>query len=246
MGFLASLFSGNSKEALTEKLEQEETAGELPKGFPKLHNGMPVDVITKDKNPLLSGRITSFSASSMTIERLIGGLAFDTCAIASIVTVRGYDDKLMQFNLKAVVEESSRIICRLKDVEVQPYNEHRNNFRLPVNSPISLYYMEDRYLENPEECMLVDISTGGACVQSEFMHAEDEVLRMKIQIEEYAPMTVVGQIIRAYEHSPGLFRYGILFAQLKEEEITSLTKMLYNIQMGNRKEWRRGEGGYWE
>ena len=94
--------------------------------------------------------------------------------------------------------------------------------------------------------MLVDISTGGACVQSEFMHAEDEVLRMKIQIEEYAPMTVVGQIIRAYEHSPGLFRYGILFAQLKEEEITSLTKMLYNIQMGNRKEWRRGEGGYWE
>ena len=34
------------------------------------------------------------------------------------------------------------------------------------------------------------------------------------------------------EHAPGQFRYGILFAQLTEQEITSLNKTLYNLQMG--------------
>ena len=34
------------------------------------------------------------------------------------------------------------------------------------------------------------------------------------------------------EHGRGQFWYGILFAQLTEQEITSLNKTLYNLQMG--------------
>jgi c-di-GMP-binding flagellar brake protein YcgR len=117
---------------------------------------------------------------------------------------------------------------------------------MPVSAPMSLFYQHDKYMENPEACTLVDISTGGACIESEYIHAEGEVLRMKAQIEDYAPMTFLGEIIRVEETSPGVFRYGFLFAKLKEEEITSLNRTLYNLQVGNREEWsRRTPNGNW-
>ena len=50
---------------------------------------------------------------------------------------------------------------------------------------------------------------------------------------------------RVVECSPREFRCGILFAQLKKEEITSLTKILFNMQLGNRREHTRTEEGHW-
>ena len=105
--------------------------------------------------------------------------------------------------------------------------------------------MTDDNRSNPEECTLVDISTGGACIESEYLHAEDEVLRLKVKLEDYIPMEFVGEIIRVVEFSPGRFRYGFLFAQLRESERTDLTRTLYNLQVGNRKPWMRTEEGYW-
>ena len=61
---------------------------------------------------------------------------------------------------------------------------------------------------------------------------DDEVLRIRVKLEEYAPLNFLGQIVRCVEHVPGQFRYGILFAQLTEQEITTLNKTLYNLQMG--------------
>ena len=43
----------------------------------------------------------------------------------------------------------------------------------------------------------------------------------------------MGEIIRVVEYQPGKFRYGFLFAQLKESELTELTRTLYNVQVGN-------------
>ena len=58
-------------------------------------------------------------------------------------------------------------------------------------------------------------------------------------------MDFVGEVIRVNDCGPGGFRCGILFAQLKKDEIESLTKMLFNIQLGNRREHSRAEQGYW-
>ena len=71
------------------------------------------------------------------------------------------------------------------------------------------------------------------------------MLYLRFKLEDYPTMTFLGQIVRGAEYSSSRYRYGILFAQLKQEEITTLTRTLYNIQTGNRKEWSRGmEGGY--
>ena len=243
---LFSFMQGRTKDKSGEPTKEKGTENIIA-DFPELYNGIPLDVMLQEGKALLSGKLTSFSKDGLTIERMPGQLSFDTCEAGTEVNVRGFNNGTMPFELKATVQESTRIILRLSDLQVIPYDEHRSNFRLSLNIPMNLYYQRDEHFQNPEECVLVNISTGGACIMSEFLHAEGEVLRMKVQIEDYAPISYLGQIIRVEEPEPGKFQYGFLFAQLDENEITALTKILYNVQVGNKRAWGRNSNGpgYW-
>ena len=66
-----------------------------------------------------------------------------------------------------------------------------------------------------------------------------------LKLDDYTPLTFLGQIVRCMERGEGKFRYGILFAQLTEREIDSLNKTLYNLQMGIKETHRRTSGGGW-
>ncbi len=241
MGFFSSLFGRADED---EEVDLETENEEEP--FPKLYNGMTLNLETPEGEPILTGRLSGYSAgdSTLTLERLPGGLSLATRDIGTLVTVRGVSEALTQFFLKGTVQESTRVVCRLKDVKVKVIPEHRHDFRLQVNLPVTIYNGVES-TSRAEECTLVDISTGGACIESEYLHVMDEVLRLKVKLEDYAPMEFVGEIIRVKEFRPGKFRYGFLFAQLKERELTDLTRTLYNIQAGNRATWMRSEDGHW-
>lgn len=215
--------------------------------LPDLHSGMTLEVETAEGAELLTGRISGFSEGDawLTLERLPGGLSFKTRTPGTAVLLRGFDDSMAQFILKGTIQESTRLLCRVKDLKVRPIPEQRHDFRLHSVTPAALFYPKDEARANPEECTLVDISTGGACIESEFLHAEDEVLRLRVKLADYAAMEFIGEIIRVVEYQPGRFRYGFLFAQLKETEMTELTRTLYNIQVGNRQPWMRTEEGPW-
>ena len=62
---------------------------------------------------------------------------------------------------------------------------------------------------------------------------------------KYAPMVFLGQVIRANEFTSGIFRYGFLFAQLGDQETDALNKILFNIQVGNRREWQQRNSDGW-
>lgn len=231
MGFFSHLLGRDYDYDYEDEDDLEEGSGALP----DLHNGMSLTVETPEGQVLLTGRITGYAGgdSTLTLERLPGGLSFKTQEMGASVLIRGFDEQMNQFILKGTVQESTRLVCRVKDLKVRPIPEHRQNFRLHVNGPAALYYPTDETKSNPEECVLVDISTGGACIESEFLHAEDEVLKLWVKLRDYAPMEFTGEIIRVVEYQPGKFRYGFLFAQLKESELTELTRTLYNVQVGN-------------
>jgi len=251
MGFLSSLFkkSGRDDEEEEEEEEAEEVDSEQekgPPGFPTLTEGMTLSVTLQNGQPLLSGQLASFTNTSMSLERSPGQFSFATCGIGTTVYIKGYNQESVPIDLKGTVEESSRILLRINHVKVVPRDEQRANFRLPIDAAVTLYYEEDEHMQNPEQCKLVNLSTGGACIQSEYIHGEGEVLRLKIQLEDYAPMTFLGEIIRVEEPSHGVFRYGFLFAKLNQNENTALTRMLFNIQVGNKKEHKRTEiHGHW-
>ena len=219
---------------------------ETNQGFPEMCREMPIEIVEKTGRVLNTGLITEHGGTELTMGRHPGGLSFKVCEPGSTVFVRGCDNKMNQFYLRATVEESSRIQMRLKYLEPEVHENHRDTFRLAVNNvPISIYYMNDERFERPEECRLVDISTGGCCFTSEYLHGEGEVLRLKVKLEDYVAMDFIGEIIRVVECGPNEFRCGVLFAQLKRDEINSLTKVLFNMQLGNRREHSRSEEGHW-
>lgn len=211
----------------------------------ELFEGMCIEVMTKEGEPLLSGRIVELTDETLALGRLPGELSFKIAPIGAAVNLSGYDKKLIPICLSAVIQESGRTIFRLKNLKIENHAENRDTFRLPFNAPVSLYRKDDNHYKNPEDCQLINISTGGCCVQSEYIHMEDEVLRIRVKLEEYAPLNFLGQIVRCVEHAPGQFRYGILFAQLTEQEITALNKTLYNLQMGIKETRIRSEEGAW-
>ena len=240
MGLFSSIFGRSSNNVPVMPMEEQ-----IP--LPALYNGMTLDMETPEGKRLFSGRLAGYQygQTELTLERLPGTLSLKIQDVGATVIVRGVDSSMSQFFLKGTVQESTRVACKLRDVRVKTISEHRNNFRLQVSIPATVYYPADRAMRNPEECTLVDISSGGACIESEFLHAEDEVLRLKVKLMDYAPMDFLGEIIRVVEYEPGKFRYGFLFAQLKENELTELTRTLYNIQAGNRQTWMRTPDGHW-
>lgn len=233
MGILSSFFSRepeDEEELLTDAPVLGRQSESAPTG--ELFDGMRIEVITKEGEPLLSAKIAERTDDTLTLKRLPGELSFKVCPIGATVSLSGYDKKLIPICLSATVQESGRTIYKLKNLKIESHTENRDTFRLPFTTPVALFRKEDDHFKNPETCQLINISTGGCCVQSEYIHMEEEILRIRVKLEEYAPLNFLGQIVRCVEHAPGQFRYGILFAQLTEQEITALNKTLYNLQMG--------------
>lgn len=236
-----SFFSREAEENSTlEPSGQTETA---PTG--ELFQGMRMDAASKEGNQHLSGQIVQVTNDTLTLNRLPGDLSFQIFPLGTGVKLNGYDRKLIPINLSGTVEESSRTIFKVKDVQLERHAEIRDTFRLVYSAPVSLYRESDTRLLNPEPCELVDISVGGCCIISDLVHMEDEVVRIRIKLDEYVPLDFLGQIIRCTSAERDRFKYGILFAQLTEKEITSLTKTLYNLQMGIKETHMRTEEGPW-
>lgn len=230
-----------------EEEEQEERQARLPENATtgELFEGMRIDVATKEGDVLFSARIVKRTTDSLTLGRLPGELSFKIITLNSTVYLNGYDKKLIPISLSATVEESTRTALKLKNLKIESHSESRDNFRLPYSTSITIYRRDDEQLRNPEQCQLVNISTGGCCIQSEFVHMEDEVIRIHMKLDDYAPLKFLGQVVRCSNQVQGVFTYGILFAQLTEPEITSLNKTLYNLQMGIKDVHMRNNEGHW-
>lgn len=248
MGLFSFFSKGSEEEDDDDILEEEEETEYAPSknvSNGQLYKGMQIEVRLKDGGSLLTGQIAEFNSSTMSLTRLPGELSFKTAPLDSKVDLNGYDKRLVPVHYSGVVTESTRMSFKVKDLKVEVHAENRDNFRLPYTAPASLYRKDDTLFSSPEECQLVDISITGCCVQTDYVHMEDEVLRIRIKLEDYAPLTFLGQIVRCMERGEGKFRYGILFAQLTERETDALRKTLYNLQMGIKETHLRSESGGW-
>lgn len=242
MNFLQKLFSKNKAESAGK-----DTAGKggAAEELPDLPVGLSLDVVTEDGKLLLTGQVATVEGTTLCLERLPGWLAFDTCNVGDKVMLRGFNRQMIAFNLSGVVQESSRIVFRVRNLKAQHVINQRLSFRLPVNTAAAMFRQDDERFTQPEDCILVDISTGGACVETDYIHSDEDVVWLRFKLEDYPTMAFLGQIVRGNEYSSGRYRYGVLFAQLKQEEQTALTRTLYNIQTGNRREWSRGMDDTW-
>ena len=74
----------------------------------ELYEGMRLDVMTKEGEPLLSGRVIGRTEDSLNLGRLPGELSFKITTLGKEVSLSGYDKKLLPICLSATVQASSR------------------------------------------------------------------------------------------------------------------------------------------
>lgn len=227
--FFRNLFSGSGAEDNEEELEDE--LEESYSAYPNFYKGALMDVMSEDGKVDFSGRLTEFAARELIIDRIPGDMSFPLLGVGQKVRIRGYNQVWEPYNLTATVLESSKVVCRVGNMEVVPYRNIRKDCRQPVRVPAALYHVEDTRFNNPIECKVQDISLGGACVISEYLYDKGDTVRLRVElIEKGGHESFISQVIRVTPREDGTFEYGLLFAQMNQRQTTSLRRDIVDIQ----------------
>lgn len=230
---LFSRFSRSSEEPEVQEIPDAVDPGEYTGAatLPAFSKNVPLDLLLEDNTLQLSGKLTAFSQQELTIQRIPGTIDFPILELGSRVKVRGYNEQLEPYNVRATVTLSNMIECRVRDLELIPYDNHRSSFRQVLNVPAAFYTIEDTYLNMPQECRILDISTGGARVASSYRYGEGDVLRLRGELVKGSGyMSFTCKVVRVAPAGSGGFEYGVLFAQLKQRQISDLTNDIRQIQ----------------
>lgn len=106
-----------------------------------------------------------------------------------------------------------------------PMEERRKHIRVAVNKRVWISnFDEDTSASNLEDCLIVDISEGGACIQSAARYNVGQPLAFTYQdFMEDGLRPVLGTVMWSRQYSENEYRYGIQFLGLS-------TQMLRKIQ----------------
>ena len=229
---LFSRFSRSDEEPEVQEApaeEKEEYMGAAT--LPAFSRNVPIDLLLEDNTLMFSGKLTAFSKDELTIKRIPGTIDFPALEVGTQVKVRGYNEQLEPYNVRGSVSLSNMIECRVRELELIPYENHRGSFRQVLNVPAAFYTMEDTYFNMPQECRIMDISTGGARVASSYQYSTGDVLRLRGELVKGSGyMSFTCKVVRVTPSGSGGFEYGVLFAQLKQRQITDLTNDIRQIQ----------------
>lgn len=202
-----------------------------------LQSGMEVDLFSSDGIMILSGLIQEINNNNIILTRIPGSLSLSLLELNQKVMIRGYDRGRRPFCYTGFVRNSSRITCEIRDLSYQEINDKRAAFRLRVDQPGFLYKMDpddSSDKSQTESCRILNIGMGGACIESEFVHNEDEILYLRAYFDGEIEINTRCQVIRVEKYKNN-YRYGLLFPSLSQDEQSDFTGKLYKIQVLMRK-----------
>ena len=136
------------------------------------------------------------------------------------------------FSASAVVVTSSRTECVLGDLDFDFCANGRRSVRYPLSPPAHIYAMEDRSLQKPQECKLLDISVSGACIVSSYDYAVGDLVRLRVELVKGGGYTSYHSEVVRMRTLPngGGKEYGLLFAQLDKRKMAELLRDIETIQ----------------
>ncbi len=208
--------------------EEAQAMGPAPLEF---NREMPVDVLADYRCVALSGKLAVCSRGLMTIERIAGEVSFPILEAGTAVLLRGYDGQLEPQMLQAVVMRSSLTECTVGSLEPVFHSNQRQSARYPLSPPANIYAIEGTPLHEPQGCRLLNISTGGACIASDFAYEMEQKLRLRVELVKGAGHTSYHcQVVRVSPQEDGSFEYGLLFEQLNKNKMYDLLRDIETIQ----------------
>lgn len=205
-----------------------------------LDRGMPIEVMRDFDTVLFYGKLAAASAEMLDVRRVPGEKCFPICQLKSAVLVRGYDARMNPILLLAKVIDSTGIQCMVGELKRIPHVTQRKSVRFPLTPPTVVYALEDTAPDQPQQCQLLNISTGGACIVTEHPYAVKQSLRLWVELARESGHTAVYhcRVVRATPRSGGCFEYGLVFTKMDKDSRGDLARDIQAIREENGKKLR--------
>lgn len=148
------------------------------------------------------------------------------------VQLRGYEEGLRQaVHMSAEISHLTGRIWRARKLKVLAKDNDRSFFRQDVGTDGEVLPLA--HLGNaPFPCKLMNISAGGACIQTDFVFEPEEKLLLKSRLlpdSELKPL--VCTVCRVTERKGGIFEYGCRFANMDAAMEDEISKAILQLQM---------------
>lgn len=224
-----------------EKTESAPKRQETSKA-PELNPNMPV-VLYELKHPndaLMQCRVDAVETDAVRLGRIPGELSLPIVKPGVYVILKGYDADLEPVTCQAVIHKSTAAECVVNKCQVKTYENHRRAQRLPVSVPGEIYANDDKRFNNPVECQVIDISTGGACIVSSRTYKVGDQFRLRTElVKGSGHVSYPCEVVRVSPHDGFKQEYGLLFLEFDGWKMKELRIDLEDIKKGAEKRMHR-------
>lgn len=223
---LFGLFGKSPKQREEEESRRRAKAEDL-----EIYSGMRVEVTSDDGRMFLVALLTGLRGDHAQLRPATEGSLLTTLEEPVLVTLRGYSSKEKKaVILKCTVRSSGKNVWQAEHLVLVKRSNDRAFFRMGTSLAGKLAPLGQ--LNAPlEECRLLNISVGGACIGSQKRHnVGDKFLLQVSLLPEQEPLQANLQILRIIERLHDYFEYGCRFLDVDPAKEEYIQQTIYELQ----------------
>ena len=212
MGFI-DWFGKNTKK------QEHNINGEVQDGTEELapYSGMKVEVTTLGGDLLFVAKLHGLRGDAAELHQYSETeLSQESEPVR--VKIRGYNDhERKAVHMEGVISPLPKHIWQVEELTVIKTGNDRAFFRLSTDLDATVTMFSGLEIgEKP--CRLLNISVGGARIESEYRYHENDKFLLKVQLLEDRPESAIFcQVLRIIEGNGYKYQYGCQFIELTEE-----------------------------
>ena len=197
---------------------------------PRLSKNAVLTILDAEFRVIGQGRVDSFSTTEIVLMRLPGVLTMPVVRVDDKLYLQGENEDEQIYTLEITVSEASRLYitgCKLNPVEMEHKRAHT---RYVINRKAEIVHVAGKS-QVSQVCDLIDISMGGAKIESNVEYPMDKVLRLRVELyDKSGPISFDAQVIRVKPLDHARIEYGLLFAELTSAQRKYLSEDLQVVR----------------
>lgn len=202
---------------------------------PEVYSGMRVEVASMEGQLLFAGKLMGPNGGRAELYQYTEGGAPESEEPLP-VRIRGYNDhKRAAVYMEGAIFPLPKHIWKVENLHVVRAGNDRAFFRLDTDLPASITIFGSGFGAGEQECRLLNISVGGACIGMDSqLHTGDKFLLKVKLLEDRDTSVMYCEVLRVIEAQDGKFKYGSRFLELTEADQDKISQNIFAAQLRER------------
>lgn len=215
--------------------EEEESQRRAREEDLEVYSGMRVEVTSDDGRMFLVAVLTGLRGDRAQLRPATEGGMLTPLEEPALVTLRGYSSKENKaVIMKCTVRSGGKNFWLAEHLSLIKRSNDRAFFRMGTSLAGRLAVMGQENAQ-VEECRLLNISVGGACISTGIRHNVGDKFLLRTKLTPNSePIQVICQIVRINERRYGSLEYGCRFLNLSDAEEDRIVQVIFDMQRQGR------------